>query len=244
MQTLVIDLETSPLLAWTWSLKDLHVGLNQIVQSSRVICASWAWDDGPVEFGAEWLVTDRAAFIEELWGVLNRADVVVHFNGRRFDVPHCQREFIQLGLTPPSPYAQVDLYTVVKGQFSFPSNRLEYVLKALGRAEKIKTDFALWARVLDGDEKAQAEMRKYNMQDVRSTKELYRLVLPWIRNHPNTALYVDADMACVSCGSSDLVREGFAYTRSGRFQQYHCRRCGRWMRGAKRDSTTDLREVL
>lgn len=78
MNRLFIDVETSPILAWCWSLKEVRIGLPQIVRPSRVICASWS-DDSGMHFGAEWMSEDRSAFIGDMWRALDHADLVIHY---------------------------------------------------------------------------------------------------------------------------------------------------------------------
>jgi hypothetical protein len=83
-------------------------------------------------------------------GLLDSADVVLHFNGRRFDVPHLNREFLLAGLTPPSPYKQIDLLSgVVRQGSSFPSNKLAVRVEGTGprRARRRHGGFDLWKRL-------------------------------------------------------------------------------------------------
>ena len=94
-----------------------------------------------------------------------------------------------------------------------------------------------------GKEKAWNLMRKYNKQDVVITEKLYDKLLPWIPNHPNKGLHDDIDDACPNCAGTDLRREGFAYTSLGKYQQYQCRDCGKWLRSGKRLNGTDLRGI-
>src|SRR5690606_41747736 len=76
--------------------------------------------------------------VKEAHRLLSAADAVIHFNGQRFDIPHLNREFVEAGLTPPSPYSQIDLLKVVKKNFRFPSNKLDYVTKKLGLDHKVQ----------------------------------------------------------------------------------------------------------
>lgn len=241
MRTLYLDIETSPMVAYAWRTFKENIGVDQIITAPRVICMAWAWDDKPVKFAAEWTTYD---FVAQLHSLLDRADVVVHYNGESFDVPHLNREFLEHGLQPPSPYAQVDVYKTVRKMFRFPSNRLAWVSKVLTDSEKIHTDFTLWSRVLDGEVSARKEMRDYNKQDVVALRDIYTRLQPWIPSHPNVGLYADGEApVCLSCGGSSLESRGFAFTTAGKFRRFVCRDCGRWMRSAKRESTTPMREA-
>lgn len=236
MKILTIDIETSPNLAHVWSLWNTNVGLNQIMESGEVICFAAKWYDSKnVMFfsahhhGKEEMVSAAHALLEE-------ADVVVHFNGQKFDIPHLNREFLQEGLTPPAPYAQVDLLRVVKKQFRFPTNKLDYVVQQLGIGRKTPhTGHQLWVDCLAGSEKAWRLMRRYNKQDVVVTEKLYDYLLPWVPSHPNHKLYAGGELeACPNCGSHELKMQGRAYTSVSVYQRYKCSDCGKWTRGNKR----------
>ena len=71
--------------------------------------------------------------------LLSEADVVVHYNGDKFDLPHLNREFVESGLGPPAPYASIDLLKTVKRKFRFPSNKLDYVVQKLRLGAKVST---------------------------------------------------------------------------------------------------------
>jgi DNA polymerase elongation subunit (family B) len=175
--------------------------------------------------------------------LLNDADMVVHFNGKRFDIPIINRELVVAGMSPPAPYHQVDLLSVVKRQFRFASNKLAYVSVALGLEGKMGHEgHELWTKCLAGDTDAWARMEAYNRQDVVLTEQLYKRLLPWITGHPNRRLYGTAT-GCPTCGSGDLRKEGFALTQLGRYQRYSCRGCGSWSKDSKRLEGTDVRGV-
>lgn len=239
-----LDIETSPMETLVWSLREPHIGTNQVIKPPRVICMAWKWKGEPVQFDAEWL-SGKRTFVRQVWKVLDEADVIVHYNGRSFDVPHLNREFLEIGLKPPAPYAQLDLYRTIRSVFNFPSNRLEYVVGKLTENEKIKTDMDLWKGVRAKDGRACAQMKKYNERDVEVLEDLYARMLPWIKQHPNVALYQDSEgLTCSVCSSPKLERRGFSYTATGKYQRYQCKKCGKWMRGTSRIATTGVRDVV
>ena len=146
-----------------------------------------------------------------LWELLNEADAVISYNGISFDMPHLNREFALLGLTPPAPYKNIDLIRTVRKEFNFPSNKLAHVVDALGVGGKMETGgFDLWVGCMNGDPKAWAKMRKYNLTDVKITEKLYDRIRPWIKGHPHLGMFLDAGadgelMACPNCGSTKLA---------------------------------------
>lgn len=245
MKLLTIDIETSPNLAHVWGLWQQNVGLNQLLESGEVICfaAKWKHEDQTQFFST--FHHGKRPMVEAAYQLLTEADAVIHFNGARFDIPHLNREFIEAGLKPPSPYSQIDLLKVVKRQFRFPSNKLDYVTKALDLDHKVShAGHQLWVKCMAGDFQAWEEMKEYNIQDVVITEQLYDKLLPWITSHPAHGLYEDdVEERCPNCSSENLKPQGKAYTSVSVFQRYRCDDCGRWSRGNKRLSGVGIRGV-
>ncbi|HEY8058754.1 MAG TPA: ribonuclease H-like domain-containing protein, partial [Acidimicrobiales bacterium] len=167
MKTLLLDIETSPNVAYTWGLFDQNVGLNQLVSTTEVICFAAKWQGqrkmhffSDFHDGHEDMVLSAHALLDE-------ADVVVHYNGTKFDIPHLNREFITALLPPPSPFKQIDLWRVVRQRFKFASTKLAHVAPALGLEGKTSHEgFDLWRKCMAGDEAAWRKMRTYNRRDV------------------------------------------------------------------------------
>jgi hypothetical protein len=228
-----------------WGLWQQNVSLNQLLESGEVICfaAKWVGAEETIFFskfhhGKDEMVSAAHALLDE-------ADAVIHYNGQRFDIPHLNREFVEMELSPPSPYSQIDLLKVVKKQFRFPSNKLDYVTKALGLDHKVQNSgHTLWVKCMAGDYQAWEEMKKYNVQDVVITEQLYDRLLPWIPSHPAHGLYDENEFpTCPNCGSVELEKRGRAYTSVSSYQRLCCRKCGKWSRGNKRLSGIDIRGV-
>lgn len=246
MKILVLDIETSPNLAHVWQLwGDQHIGLTQLMEPTTMLCwaAKWHGED-EVLFGAMWQKGGPARMVRRLHALLDDTDVVVHFNGKSFDVPHINREVAQLGMWPPSPFKQVDLLHAVRKNFKFPSNKLAHVAPALGCEAKAETGgHELWVQVMAGNKEARATMERYNKQDVVVTDQLYVKLLPWLTGHPNRRLY-DGDAGCPRCGSEHIQRRGFAYTGAGMFVKYQCMSCGTYHRSGKRTAGVTMQEAV
>lgn len=246
MRILILDIETSPHLAHVWKLWDENVGLSQLREVSEVLCFAATWyGEHSIQFYSTYHHS-KQTMIQKAHDLLSEADIVVHYNGSRFDIPHLNREFIEAGLTPPAPYAQIDLLRTVKKQFKFPSNKLDYVCQALDLgAKKEHTGHQLWVDCLAGKEEAWHLMRTYNEQDVEITERLYVKLLPWISPHPATGLFRDqTEDLCPNCSSANLKPRGRAYTSVSVFQRYRCDDCGRWSRGSKRLTGVNVRGTV
>jgi hypothetical protein len=234
LKSLLLDIETAPNVAHVWGLWDQNVGINQMLASGYVMCWAAKWyGERAIDFSSVMKARPKV-MLKRIHAMLDEADVVVHYNGRKFDIPTLNKEFVKAGMHPPSPYKQVDLLQVVKSQFRFPSNKLDYVAQELGLGSKVKHEgHEMWIKCMARDKDAWRAMEKYNRQDVALLEKLYDRLRPWIRNHPNRGLYDDG-IACVTCGSQNLQRRGIQRTVNTTYARLQCNDCGSWMRSAIR----------
>lgn len=243
MKILLLDIETAPMMADVWKMWDENIGLNQIVQDWYILSWSAKWLDGGRMFYAD----QRAAasiendrdILEQLWYLLDQADIVVAHNGDRFDIPKINARFVKAGLPPPSPYRQIDTLKIAKSRFKFTSNRLAYLGEFLGVETKKITHtkypgHQLWIEVRKGNLSAWEEMKRYNKADVLALEGVYLKLRAWDKRHPNLAVDHAEDGVCPICGvAHSLEKRGYTYTNGGKYQRYHCTNesCGAWSRG-------------
>jgi DNA polymerase elongation subunit (family B) len=233
VKTLLLDIETSPNTVHCWGLWQQNVSINQIMESSKTLCYAAKW------LGEEDIYFDSVqqskpkTMLKGIHGLLESADAVIHYNGTKFDIPTLNKEFLLSKLLPPSPYKQIDLLRVVRSNFRFPSNKLDYVSQRLGLGKKHAHEgHDLWVKCMNGDKDAWKRMEEYNIQDVVLLESLYDNLLPWIKNAPNRNLYQDIT-GCPTCGSTHLQKRGTAVSTTGTYQRYQCRDCGSWSQGTK-----------
>ena len=125
MKRWVVDIETSPNLAVVWGIWQQNVSLSQLLESTRMLCfAAKELTTGEKRFFSEFH-DGKEEMIEGVWYIMDEADVIIGWNSTSFDIKHLNRELVQAGYVPPSPYKQIDLMRTVKTQFKFPSNNLE-----------------------------------------------------------------------------------------------------------------------
>lgn len=230
MKILVIDIETSPNTAHVWGLFKQNISIKQLMESSYVLCWSAKWYK---EKQTMYRNVHNSDLLTTAWNLLDEADAVVHYNGSNFDIPTLNKEFILHGLKPPSPYKQIDLLKVVRKQFKFPSNKLDYVAQRLGLGRKTRHEgHELWVQCMVDNPIAWKKMERYNRQDVRLTDSLYTKLLPWIPNHPNIALYDHSELpVCSNCGSTRIKKNGVQPLVANTYQRYKCLSCGTNLRG-------------
>lgn len=244
MKILHIDIETAPNIAHVWGLWKQNIGINQILDSGYVMCFAAKWHESKrIQF---YKCDKKKTMLNAAWDLLSEADAVVHYNGKNFDIPTLNKEFIENGYMPPDPYHQIDLLQVARSQFRFPSNKLDYVAKALGLDGKVQhKGHELWIECMAGDKKAWKEMERYNKQDVQLLEDVYNHMLPWIKGHPNHFLYADTDRPiCPNCGSDRIVKKGIEHTTACSYQRYRCKECGTPIRGKQNLIEKEKRKLM
>jgi hypothetical protein len=249
----LLDIETAPIRAAVWGLWMNNVGLNMIERDWYILSYCFKWlGDPKIHYSDKrksWDTEDDTVMLAELWQLLDEADIIVAQNGRRFDAKKINARFILNGFPPPSPYKIVDTLEQAKSSFGFTSNKLEYMTDKLCSVKKIKHNefpgFELWKECLLGNQKAWRSMKKYNIQDVTSMEELYLIMLPWMKGHPNYGLYINPDEPCCNrCGSLEVQKRGTYKTDVGVYQRYNCKACGGWLRGRKLLNSPEARRLL
>lgn len=234
MKILTLDVETSPNQAFTWGLFDQNIGLNQLIESSQVLCYAAKWHGKKEVFFGSVNEMGRKKMLKGVHELMTESDAIVSWNGINFDIPTLNREFIMHDLLPPAPSKQIDLLKTSRSKFKFTSNKLEFVAPALGIGTKTKhPGFELWVGCMAGDKESWKLMEKYNRNDVVLTEKVYDKMRPWITGHPNVGAFDGRLDACTNCGSQHLQSRGVAITRDAKYMRYQCTDCGAWSRGKK-----------
>jgi hypothetical protein len=249
-----LDIETAPITAYVWGLFKQNVGLNQIVRDWSIMSLAWKhlgedevyYQD--VSHQAD--LRDDADLLVMLWHVLDEADVIIGQNVRRFDTKKINARFLEAGLPPPSPYVMIDTLEMAKDAAAFTSNKLDWLSQKLARTHKDHHNefpgMDLWVECLKGNPRAWAAMRGYNIPDVASTEEVYLMLRPYYRQHPNLAIFADDEQTrCPRCLSVNIHLTGDStFTNVSEYKRYRCADCGGFSRSrytinskAKRQAT-------
>ena len=234
------DTEFTPNEGYFWGLWDQNIPPSFVNETQRMLCF------GVKEYKKKTLVVDervgRREMLTQLRDELDGVDLLVSWNGAKYDTRMANKEFVREGITPPSPYKEVDLMRIVKQRFAFASNKLDFVAQQLGVGRKVDTGgFDLWRGVMAGDEKSWNKMRRYQKGDVDLLENLFEVLKPWIKMpHPVS----DRDgLVCRNCGGTHLQRRGVARTLQSIYPRYQCQTCSTWMRGPERVAVGDTRSL-
>lgn len=246
LKCLLVDIETWPVTAYIWQLKEQYVNLKQVEKDWSVAAWSAKWlGDPPSKLiyrstEGQDDVRDDKTILRKLWELLDEADVVITQNGMAFDCPRLTARFILHGWRPPKPYKHIDTFKIAKRIGGFTSNSLEYLTKKLCKKYKKLSHrkfpgITLWAECLNRNKAAWREMRIYNIHDVLSMEELYLKLRPWApESMPTPFVPINPSATCRVCGSK-AQRRGKELKRKYFVERIHCQnpKCGKWTTGDK-----------
>jgi len=164
----------------------------------------------------------------------------------RFDIPKLKTRFLKHSLGLPSPYQSIDTLETAKREFRLSSNKLDYICEFTKLDRKIDTGgIALWDQAEQGDKEALDKMNEYCQNDVKILEEMYLKLRPYMRNHPNLALYMESDYeVCPNCGGEHL-KWGYLYrTRVNTYECAKCNDCGAYMRSRQSFLDKDRKSLI
>lgn len=238
---LTIDIETSPIVAYTWGPK-WEANLIEFLEQSQVLCFSAKWMNGKqITKGLadykgykDGKINDKL-IIKDIHTLLDEADVVITQNGISFDHKVINARFLAHDLPPPSPYKMVDTKVEAKRYLRLPSYSLDDMGEYFNLGRKMHHDgFELWKKCIDGDRKAWKQMKDYNAQDVVLCEQVYLKIRPFMKTHPNLSVFSDRH-ACPKCGSEKVQSRGYATTSSMVYRRAQCQNCGGWFKFGKKE---------
>jgi hypothetical protein len=235
-RTLLVDIETFPMLMYAWT--QWEADALRVIENTSICAWSAKWLHGKqitrclADYkGYKPHRRDDKTLLQELWQLLDEADIVVAHNGDAFDVKKINYRFLLHGMKPPSPYRTVDTLKEARKIAAFDSNKLNELSRLLDIGQKIRTGGAdLWFDCLEGNMNAWKHMKEYNARDVSPLLEqVYLKLLPYMKTHPNVANGYGPDM-CPKCGGTHLRSEGIRRNATTAYRRLHCIGCGSWIR--------------
>jgi len=255
------DVETSASIVYTFSRFKAFVKPDQVIQEPYMLTwagkfvgnpniISYKLPDFEEQFKEDH--TNDRLLIEAMWKVLDECDIFVAHNAR-FDVGWFNQRCLYWGMNPPSPYKVIDTLRELKQICALPSNSLAASANyfELPNRKLDNAGWSLWQRCMQGEPEAFDEMETYNIGDITTLEDLYLKLRPFMKNHPNVALYQDSqDECCVACGSNKLevIVGKSAYTQLSEFEVLRCE-CGKINRRrvnlrSKEDMVSTLMNVV
>jgi RNase_H superfamily len=234
---LLWDIETAPHRVRTWGKYDQNA--LWVDEYGHLLSVAWKWlgektthvlglDDFDL-YDTD--PCDDSILMDEIWLLLDEADVLIGHNGKNFDTRKAIGRMIAMNYDQgPSPFKEIDTKLMAKKAGFFFSNSLNDLADEMRIGRKVQTGgIDLWHRIeVDRDPKAFAHMKLYNKHDVDLLEQVYLRLRPWSKTGVNLATMADRPDACPSCLSDSgmLESKGFNYTAVSRRRRYRCRSCG------------------
>ena len=251
LKILYWDIETSPCVSYHYQHWKVNIRQDQAIKQSHLLSVSYSFnDEEPVGFRlnpSEVAKEDDLTLVVNMIEAIEKADVIVGYNSKRFDMKVLNTRALYWGLPPIKPAKHIDLYDQVKKLFRFPSNSLGNVSAYLQLEGKLITDRGLWRRCMEhwNEEECEAaliDMLTYNKQDIEATRDLYYRIRGWTHNPVNIGAITNVKNAveeydeegrllpkvvtprCTKCGSDDItpVEGSLNFTTTRGYSIYRC----------------------
>lgn len=238
---LYFDIETSPCISYHFNHYDVTVRQEHKIKESHLLSVSWAFNDGEVQgfklTPEEVANGDDLTLVVNLIEAIEKADILVGYNSKKFDIKYLNTRAFYYGIPPLSTTKHIDLYEQVKKSFKFPSNSMGNVSKYIGLEGKLETEgWSLWRKCMEHwntevCEQALTDMLTYNKQDIEATRDLHKRMQGWLKQAPNIGAMTNVKsdvntLRCIKCGSDDVVAlNKLTYTNVKGWEMYRCNKC-------------------
>jgi hypothetical protein len=219
---LIWDIEVSPNIGLFWRAGfDQSISYDQIIAERKIICICWKWVGEPKVHALTWdEEQDDATMLRKFSEVIESADEAVAHFGDRFDLPWIRARMIHLGLPPLPKIKTVDTKAWASKNFSFNSNKLDYLGEFLGFGKKIKTEYSLWKDILlEECPVAMDKMVRYCKRDVALLEKVYLRLADWCTPKSHAGVLGGLDnWTDPRTGSTNVIKSKTRITASGTVQ--------------------------
>lgn len=238
------DIETTYVKADVWRPGyNLNIGYDSIDKNflegrTHIICVSYKWahekEARLIHSGVDFKGEGR--LIERFDKIVNKAHIVLAHNGDHFDMKQFNTLRLINKLPPVMWPSSEDTLKMLRKNFKFSSNRLDYISSLLLGKGKNKMSFDDWRAVVELKcPKARKKMFKYCIKDTVDLDKDAKIILPYIQT-TQTKLMARRDVEDCSnylCKNPHIIKAGTMRTLKGDFQKYKCTTCGHNHTGSK-----------
>lgn len=240
LKILLIDIETSPILTYTFKTRKTYIENDFILRDWSILsyAAKWLTDDKIYSDTVFKYVKDDLNdynLCKDIHELLDEANIIIAHNGDRFDIKKINTRFLYHNLGPVSPFKSIDTLKIVKNNFSITSNKLDFISKYLNGNGKFEHEgIELWKKCMKGDKESFKIMQDYNIQDVKILEDVYLQVRSFDNRHPSIAMLTEnKSFMCTKYGSKHIDYIKDVYTNTRTYKLYKCLDCGGYSRSRK-----------
>lgn len=242
---LVFDLEVAAKVVYTYQMWDANIGANNVLEDFYILAfsAKFVGEDKIYYLDTRYSPKCDLHILESLSHLINEATHVCGHNLARFDLPTLRVRMIQSGVAPIPELPVIDTLRIAKRLFKFTSNKLGDLAKYLGcdtnKDEHSKfPGISLFTQAMEGNQEAFECMEHYCKTDSVVTEKILEKLMPW---EPNINFQSNHYKTVCSCGNEKFYKNGFKYTRNGRFQIHRCSNCSKCYTGKENEISKDIR---
>lgn len=180
---LALDIEVSPNIVSTWRVgSKVFLSPENIIKERAIICVAYSWLGSNKIESLQWKDGDDKDLLIKFSKLISEADIILHQNGDKFDVPWLRTRAIFHNIPFPAKINSLDTLQYARWGFYFNSNKLDYLGKYLGVGQKVETPKDLWTKVaINGDKKALKEMVEYCKGDIKLLIDVYERLKPYLK---------------------------------------------------------------
>jgi hypothetical protein len=223
---LLVDIERLPGLAEAWDQKTRYVPYTKFHRLPETLCFTAKWyGRRRCEFQSSWR-QGHESMVRRSWELYDQADIVVTYNGVKFDNEWLRADWQHYRLGDPRPWKDVDLFreNLKFGRLSYSLAHLAQLLGLDGKSGHYDSGVAEAA--MQGRRWAQSELRTYNIRDVTLLEEVYDECRGQLPSHPHLKVpLAKGELSCNQCGYSDLEDAGEYIAQVLVYPQYRCTHC-------------------
>jgi hypothetical protein len=237
-RVLLYDVETSPVLAWTWRTGKQYISHDQFKTGHKfdIICICYKFAGEKEIHSLDWNYQkqDSSEMIQKFGDVVATADLTIGHNSDKFDVKQINTQRMLHNLDPISWPTSEDTLKQMRKIFYFPSYKLDYIAKLLTGSGKETMKFQDWINIVEKqDIKSFTKMIKYCKNDVLKLEEVWNRVKKYCPAKIHAGVITGIGrLSCPRCASSQNTKDGFKMTAKGRTQRFQCQDCGhKWADG-------------
>jgi hypothetical protein len=233
IRRLFFDIETSPILCYTWRIgSKINLNYDNIVKSWGIICICWKWEGEEEVNALTWDENNEdGKMLREFMEVAKLADEIVGHNGDKFDIKKVRTRCLANHIPAFPKYRSFDTLKKARGNFAFDSNSLDGIARYLGIGAKIKHDgFQMWVDVMNKDSVALGKMVEYCRGDVVILEDVFHALKHYVK--PNThsgvhTLGASFRYSCPICASTNVELVKVDVTQKGTISRVvQCTDCG------------------
>lgn len=227
-----LDIETSHMLAKIYQCKVDYISHRNIVKNWHLYSYAATLEHEPETFfymdqRFTQDITDDRPIIEAMHHIISRSDIISGHNIRRFDLKKFNTRAALYGLQPIPEKILWDTLPMYKKHFDLPSYSLEFICKYFKfKHQKLAHSGDMWERCEAGELAAWEENEKYNKMDVLAQREALHFIAKF--DSSINIQQFHQRQVCI-CSGEHFYKDGFKFTRAGRFQVYRCsnKSCGK-----------------